>query len=58
MTKEERPRKDAGERRKARLAEALRANLQKRKAQMRSRRSGAADTRPEGLAGAHGRSED
>ncbi|KQZ19248.1 hypothetical protein ASD50_07065 [Mesorhizobium sp. Root552] len=41
-----------GNRRKARLAEALRANLQKRKAQMRSRRTGEADTRPEGLAAA------
>lgn len=36
--------------RKARLADALRANLQKRKAQLRSRRTGEADTRPEGLA--------
>jgi hypothetical protein len=40
---------DAATRRKARLAEALRANLQKRKAQARSRRAGQADTRPEGL---------
>ncbi|MFE0017514.1 hypothetical protein ACFWXH_21910 [Mesorhizobium sp. NPDC059054] len=39
-----------GDRRKARLADALRANLQKRKAQLRSRRTGEADTRPEGLA--------
>jgi hypothetical protein len=47
--------KEAGgdsDRRKARLAEALRANLQKRKAQSRSRRTGEADTRPEGLAAA------
>jgi hypothetical protein len=36
--------------RKARLAEELRANLQKRKAQLRSRRTGAADNRPEGIA--------
>ncbi|WP_195164591.1 hypothetical protein [Mesorhizobium sp. NBSH29] len=36
--------------RKARLAEELRANLQKRKAQSRSRRTGEADSRPEGLA--------
>lgn len=36
--------------RKARLAEALRTNLQKRKMQARSRRSGKPDTRPEGLA--------
>ncbi len=34
---------------KARLAEKLRANLQRRKAQARSRRDGAADSRPEGL---------
>ncbi len=40
---------DASARRKARLAEALRVNLQKRKAQARSRRAGQADTRPEGL---------
>jgi hypothetical protein len=40
------------DRRKARLGEALRANLSKRKAQIRSRRAGAADARPEGLAGA------
>jgi hypothetical protein len=40
---------DAAMRRKARLAEALRANLQKRKAQTRSRRTGQPDTRPEGL---------
>lgn len=40
---------DAAMRRKARLAEALRANLQKRKAQTRSRRTGQADLRPEGL---------
>ncbi|MHA6641085.1 hypothetical protein [Mesorhizobium sp. A623] len=40
---------DAAVRRKARLAEALRANLQKRKAQSRSRRTGQADSRPEGL---------
>ncbi|MGI6850953.1 hypothetical protein [Mesorhizobium sp. 1B3] len=35
--------------RKARLAEELRANLQRRKAQTRSRRTGEADSRPEGL---------
>ncbi|PAQ11294.1 hypothetical protein CIT26_04560 [Mesorhizobium temperatum] len=35
--------------RKSRLAEQLRANLQKRKAQSRSRRVGGADQRPEGL---------
>src|SRR5690606_13602744 len=38
--------------RKARLAEQLRANLQRRKAQARSRRAGEADPRPEGLAAA------
>ena len=35
--------------RKARLADELRANLQRRKAQARSRRAGDADERPEGL---------
>lgn len=38
--------------RKARLAEELRANLQKRKAQIRSRRTGEADQRADGLAAA------
>ncbi|MBN9241781.1 MAG: hypothetical protein J0I98_03195 [Mesorhizobium sp.] len=38
--------------RKARLAEALRANLVKRKTQARSRRTGKPDTRPDGLAAA------
>ena len=37
------------QRRKARLAEQLRKNLQRRKAQARARRSGAADSRPGGL---------
>jgi hypothetical protein len=37
------------EARKARLAEQLRANLQKRKAQARARRTGEADNRPEGI---------
>ncbi|MGN6466757.1 MAG: hypothetical protein ACTHLP_14880 [Rhizobiaceae bacterium] len=41
-----------GEDRKARLAEELRANLQRRKAQARSRRGGDADSRPEGIAAA------
>ncbi|MGF7008096.1 hypothetical protein [Aminobacter sp. BE322] len=45
------PQSDA-DRRKARLAAELRANLMKRKAQARSRRTGEADTRPEGLAAA------
>ncbi|MFA6157891.1 hypothetical protein [Mesorhizobium sp.] len=35
--------------REGRLAEQLRANLQKRKAQARSRRSGEPDQRPDGL---------
>ena len=38
--------------RKARLAEQLRVNLQRRKAQARSRRAGEADERDEGLPGA------
>lgn len=46
--KDEQPNSDTV-RRKARLAEALRVNLQKRKAQARSRRAGQADMRPEGL---------
>jgi hypothetical protein len=41
--------KKGGNDRKTRLAEELRANLLKRKAQARSRRSGLADQRPEGL---------
>jgi hypothetical protein len=40
--------------RAARLAEQLRANLQRRKAQGRARREGAADARPEGIALAEG----
>lgn len=43
------PPKKAEAGRKGRLAEALRANLQKRKAQARLRRTGSADERPEGL---------
>jgi hypothetical protein len=35
--------------RAARLAEALRANLQKRKAQLRARRGGAEDARKDGM---------
>jgi hypothetical protein len=42
------PKRGDGER-KDRLAEALRANLQKRKAQARSRRAGEPDQRSEGL---------
>jgi hypothetical protein len=41
---------DSSAERKKRLAEELRANLQKRKAQARSRRTGEADNRPEGIA--------
>ncbi|TIL25833.1 hypothetical protein [Mesorhizobium sp.] len=37
--------------RKSRLAAQLRANLQKRKAQSRSRRTGETDKRPDGLGG-------
>ena len=44
------PLKKGGTDRKDRLAEQLRANLQKRKAQSRSRRTGEADQRPDGLA--------
>ncbi|TIN30931.1 MAG: hypothetical protein E5Y31_04985 [Mesorhizobium sp.] len=44
------PLKKGGTNRKDRLAEQLRANLQKRKAQSRSRRTGEADQRPDGLA--------
>ena len=40
--------------RKARLAEQLRANLLRRKAQARARRTGEADERPDGLAAAGG----
>ena len=43
------PAKKGGADRKGRLAEQLRANLQKRKAQLRSRRTGEADQRPDGL---------
>lgn len=41
--------KGQAEQRKARLAEQLRANLMKRKAQVRSRRTGQADLRPDGI---------
>ncbi|TPK68935.1 hypothetical protein FJ930_21735 [Mesorhizobium sp. B2-4-15] len=43
------PSKNSDTDRKTRLAEQLRANLQKRKAQSRSRRTGEADQRPDGL---------
>ncbi|MFC3321055.1 hypothetical protein [Mesorhizobium cantuariense] len=48
--KKDGPAKKGGANRKDRLAEQLRANLQKRKAQSRSRRTGDADQRPDGLA--------
>jgi hypothetical protein len=44
--------------RKARLAEELRANLLRRKAQARARRDGGADERPEGLGSADGNPPD
>ncbi len=51
MTENQAPdRKKKAADRKARQAEELRANLMRRKAQTRSRRTGEADTRPEGLA--------
>lgn len=46
------PVKKGSTNRKDRLAEQLRANLQKRKAQSRSRRIGEADQRPDGLGSA------
>ncbi|WP_189340506.1 MULTISPECIES: hypothetical protein [unclassified Mesorhizobium] len=49
MSDKTNPPKKGGSDRKDRLAEALRANLGKRKAQSRSRRTGDADKRPEGL---------
>ena len=52
MTEDQPPGKhsETQARRATRLAEELRANLQKRKAQIRSRRSGEADLRREGVA--------
>jgi len=41
--------KSPEDRRKDRLAQQLRANLARRKAQARAKRSGEADDRPEGL---------
>ncbi|WP_181170252.1 MULTISPECIES: hypothetical protein [unclassified Mesorhizobium] len=49
MNDKSNPPKKGDSERKDRLAEALRANLQKRKAQTRSRRAGDADHRSEGL---------
>jgi hypothetical protein len=50
----EKPTGKAGKRgeRKARLADALRVNLQRRKGQARARRAGEADRRDEGIAAA------
>lgn len=50
--KKDGPPKNSATIRKDRLAEQLRANLQKRKAQSRSRRIGEADLRPDGLGAA------
>lgn len=49
MGKDAKTLKTAEDHRKARLAEQLRTNLQKRKAQSRARRAGDADSRDEGL---------
>ncbi|WP_310795352.1 MULTISPECIES: hypothetical protein [unclassified Brucella] len=43
--------------RKKRLAEQLRANLMRRKAQSRSRRAGEADERNDGITVGHGKEE-
>ncbi len=51
-SKESAPEKPQQSRRQARLADELRANLQRRKAQSRARRTGGPDERPEGLAAA------
>lgn len=48
---------DSDKARKARLAAELRANLQKRKAQARARRAGAADTRDQGIGAAGGKQD-
>ncbi len=49
MTRTGKPQDNATEERRKRLAAELRANLARRKAQARARRSGEADDRPEGL---------
>ena len=56
--KKDGPPKKGGMDRKTRLAEQLRANLQKRKAQSRSRRTGEADQRPDGLDASKGMQKD
>jgi hypothetical protein len=53
MTKPQMPEKTAEELRNARLAEQLRANLQRRKRQARARREGEADERAEGISAAN-----
>ena len=58
MTKDIAERDKKQDTRKTRLAEELRANLQKRKAQSRSRRTGNADSRPEGIAASKTNSND
>ncbi len=50
----QKPRQD----REARLVEQLRANLQRRKAQARSRREGEADRRPAGISASEPRDGD
>ena len=52
------PKKTPKDARAARLAEQLRANLARRKAQARARREGEADERPEGIAAAAGDGND
>jgi len=48
----DKPQESPKDDRKARLAEQLRANLQKRKAQARARRAGEVESRPEGISAA------
>ena len=47
--RDDKPASKAKGERTARLAEQLRANLQKRKAQTRARRAGEGDSRPDGI---------
>ena len=46
-SKDQRPRPQAGDARKARLSDALKANLARRKAQARARDAGEDDNRPD-----------
>lgn len=57
MSSKQKTPSSGADQRKARLAAELRANLMKRKAQARSRRTGDADTRPEGLGAARGEND-